>query len=448
MAFPPGRPCGAGLPWGDWARIRHRRQPSAPGTAAPFARFSGDPCIPPRTNLPRRWPRNAPALPACARPSPSRPGTRRRGCPTAWPPSPGSRTSTASPCWYWRTTAATTPPPSPAPWPPTCPSGSRCGRPRFPLALSHAGGARRAAMEAVADLLAAEADPRRAALLSTDADGRAEPGWLAANLAALAAGADAVAGAIAADPAEAALLPSGLRRQEAQEVALCRAAGRDGVAGRPRPARPLAAACRAFRRLHRPDARGLSPRRRPARGAGRRGPGAVRGAHPRRHAGAALPGGTCHRLLPAGRAGGGRHGGYAAAAARRSRGGAARCPAGAGAGCAAAAALPPGAAPAAGRAAAAGRPGAAGPRARPGAGGAGGDRPAAALLVGLGELQARALPLRRRRRLLAGEVGAEIDRAVTLLGALRGARALVSPRRLPEWRAAGPAGSDRRATAA
>jgi hypothetical protein len=64
------------------------------------------------------------------------------------------------------------------------------------------------------------------------------------------------------------------------------------------------------------------------------------------------------------------------------------------------------------------------------------------------ELQARALPLRRRRRLLAGEVGAEIDRATTLLGALRGARALVSPRRLPEWRAAGPAGSARRATAA
>ncbi|MFZ4410132.1 MAG: glycosyltransferase [Paracraurococcus sp.] len=87
----------------------------------------------------------------------------------------------------------------------------------LPPALSHAGGARRAAMDAAADLLAAEAGPC-AALLSTDADGRAEPGWLAANLAALAAGADAVAGAIAPDPAEAALLPGALRRREAREA--------------------------------------------------------------------------------------------------------------------------------------------------------------------------------------------------------------------------------------
>src|SRR4051794_28546895 len=88
----------------------------------------------------------------------------------------------------------------------------------LPPALAHAGGARRAAMDAAAALLAAEAEPGRAALLSTDADARVAPGWLAATLAALAAGADAVAGAIAPDPAEAALLPPALRRQEAAET--------------------------------------------------------------------------------------------------------------------------------------------------------------------------------------------------------------------------------------
>ena len=83
----------------------------------------------------------------------------------------------------------------------------------LPAASAHAGGARRAAMDAAAKLL-----PPRAALLSTDADGRAEPGWLAANLAALAAGADAVAGTIEPDPLEAALLPACLRAREAREA--------------------------------------------------------------------------------------------------------------------------------------------------------------------------------------------------------------------------------------
>lgn len=84
---------------------------------------------------------------------------------------------------------------------------------RLPPALAHAGGARRAAMEAAA-ALAGEGT----ALLCTDADARPEPGWLAANLTALAAGADAVAGTIRLDPAEAALLPAALRRREALEA--------------------------------------------------------------------------------------------------------------------------------------------------------------------------------------------------------------------------------------
>jgi hypothetical protein len=87
---------------------------------------------------------------------------------------------------------------------------------RLPPAFAHAGGARRAAMEAAAALLD---PPAEALLFSTDADGRAEPGWIAANLAAFAAGADAVAGTYAPDPAEAAQLPASLRQREAAEAA-------------------------------------------------------------------------------------------------------------------------------------------------------------------------------------------------------------------------------------
>lgn len=84
----------------------------------------------------------------------------------------------------------------------------------LPPALSHAGGARGAAMDAAAALLG---DAPDGVLLCTDADARPEPGWLAANLAAIAAGADAVAGSIRPDPAEAERLPPALRRREALE---------------------------------------------------------------------------------------------------------------------------------------------------------------------------------------------------------------------------------------
>ena len=62
-------------------------------------------------------------------------------------------------------------------------------------------------------------------------------------------------------------------------------------------------------------------------------------------------------------------------------------------------------------------------------------------------LQARAWPLRRRRRLRAGEVGTEIGHASRLLLTLRGARTVLGTRRLPSGRAAGRAGSARPATA-
>ena len=86
----------------------------------------------------------------------------------------------------------------------------------LPPGRSHAGGARRAAMDAAAALLDTHAPG--AVILSTDADGLPEPGWLQANLSALAAGADAVAGSIRPDPAQWSALPQALREREAREA--------------------------------------------------------------------------------------------------------------------------------------------------------------------------------------------------------------------------------------
>ncbi|MGU3537940.1 glycosyltransferase [Methylobacterium sp. A54F] len=72
-----------------------------------------------------------------------------------------------------------------------------------------AGWARREAMEAAAAWLDA-AGATEAAILTTDADSRVPADWVSANLAALAAGADAVAGQIALDSGEAARLPDAL----------------------------------------------------------------------------------------------------------------------------------------------------------------------------------------------------------------------------------------------
>ena len=71
---------------------------------------------------------------------------------------------------------------------------------------AHAGWARRRAMDAASAWLG----EGRGAILSTDADTRVPPDWVARNLAALAAGADAVAGRVELDPEEAALLPPAL----------------------------------------------------------------------------------------------------------------------------------------------------------------------------------------------------------------------------------------------
>lgn len=73
---------------------------------------------------------------------------------------------------------------------------------------AHAGWARRRAMDAAAAWLG---DAGNAGIiLSTDADSRVPPNWVARNRAAIRAGADAVAGRVELDAAEAALLPPSL----------------------------------------------------------------------------------------------------------------------------------------------------------------------------------------------------------------------------------------------
>ncbi len=71
----------------------------------------------------------------------------------------------------------------------------------LPPALAHAGSARRAALDRAAALLP------DGVLLTTDADSRVDPAWIAANLAEIDAGADAVAGVVTLDPAARATLP-------------------------------------------------------------------------------------------------------------------------------------------------------------------------------------------------------------------------------------------------
>ncbi len=74
---------------------------------------------------------------------------------------------------------------------------------------ANAGWARREAMEAAARWLD-EAGASDGVILTTDADSRVPGDWVAKNLAAINAGADAVAGRIALDPDEAARLPDAL----------------------------------------------------------------------------------------------------------------------------------------------------------------------------------------------------------------------------------------------
>jgi hypothetical protein len=82
---------------------------------------------------------------------------------------------------------------------------------RLPPATAHAGAARRAAMDLAEDWLV-EAGEKDGVILTTDADSQVAPNWIAENLAAFAAGAEAVLGSIDLDE-EGARLPEALHRR-------------------------------------------------------------------------------------------------------------------------------------------------------------------------------------------------------------------------------------------
>src|SRR5579872_531024 len=83
---------------------------------------------------------------------------------------------------------------------------------RLPPSQSHAGGARRLAMDLAAEWLLREG-AADGLLLTTDADSRVGTTWIAQNLAAMTKGVDAVAGDIVLDPNDESRLPEALRRR-------------------------------------------------------------------------------------------------------------------------------------------------------------------------------------------------------------------------------------------
>jgi Glycosyl transferase family 2 len=88
---------------------------------------------------------------------------------------------------------------------------------RLPPSAAHAGAARRAAMD-LAEAWLVEGGDADGVILTTDADSQVAPNWIAANLAAFEAGAEAVLGRIALD-GDGKLLPDALHRRGALEDA-------------------------------------------------------------------------------------------------------------------------------------------------------------------------------------------------------------------------------------
>ncbi len=84
----------------------------------------------------------------------------------------------------------------------------------LPPGQANAGMARRLAMQAATSLAGPDS-----VLLTTDADGLVDPDWLAANLAALRAGADVVAGWVELHPIEWGQIPNQLHEDDARECA-------------------------------------------------------------------------------------------------------------------------------------------------------------------------------------------------------------------------------------
>ena len=108
---------------------------------------------------------------------------------------------------------------------------------RLPKNLSHAGGARRAAMDLAAERLRSHRRPD-GLILTTDADSRVSATWLDANLRAIAAGVDAVAGYVDPDAAEyVGLGPAFVRRGRLEDTYLTALAEIDAMFD-PRPHDP------------------------------------------------------------------------------------------------------------------------------------------------------------------------------------------------------------------
>ena len=104
----------------------------------------------------------------------------------------------------------------------------------FPLEQASAGHARRLAMQCAAAL----AGPN-GVLLTTDADSRVDPDWLAANLAAIEAGADVVCGWVELDPIDWGKIPASLHEDDARECAYDRLCDTIHARLDPDPADPL-----------------------------------------------------------------------------------------------------------------------------------------------------------------------------------------------------------------
>ena len=142
----------------------------------------------------------------------------------------------------------------------------------LPAHRSHAGGARRAAMDMAADWLD-EAGPSSGVLLTSDADSRVAPDWLWSNLRAFSDGAETVLGQISLDEESALLSPALHARGKLESVygdlltELERTTGSASL-------QPVAASCDSIRRKPGGNAGDLSPHRRTAARAARRGQGA------------------------------------------------------------------------------------------------------------------------------------------------------------------------------
>ena len=143
-------------------------------------------------------------------------------------------------------------------------------------AYANAGWARRLAMEAAAEWVCPDG-----LILTTDADTLMEADWIAANRREIAAGADAVAGYVNADPFELMELPPAILERGSLEWEYQQLGRRDGGAGRPRSARSLAAPQPELRGVRRHHLQRLSPHRRAATQGGRRRPRPVRDGAPR-----------------------------------------------------------------------------------------------------------------------------------------------------------------------